>query len=108
MHADYFWFGTNQLWTQLPKDGTWQGLSQWADGTFRQKISWLRDGYSWRRDRQPRLQITGQRVDPLRAPHGNCLMLPATAGPMAEHPFIVSAIKLPTLVCWKLTMKLQS
>jgi len=48
----------------LPKDGTWQGLSQWADGTFRQKISWLRDGYSWRRDRQPRLQITGQRVDP--------------------------------------------
>lgn len=36
--ADYFWFGTNKLWTQWRKDGTWQGLAQWADGTFRQKI----------------------------------------------------------------------
>jgi hypothetical protein len=42
-HADYFWFGTNKLWTQLPKDGTWQGLPQWADGTFRQKIFWFRE-----------------------------------------------------------------
>ena len=38
---------------------TWQGLPQWADGTFRQKIFWFREGYSWRRDPQPRLEITG-------------------------------------------------
>ena len=47
---DDFWFGTNKLWTQLRKDGTWQGLPQWADGTFRQKIFWFSEGYSWHRD----------------------------------------------------------
>jgi hypothetical protein len=48
---------------------TWQGLPQWADGTFRQKIFWFREGYSWRRDPQLRLEITGQPVDsPASAP----------------------------------------
>ena len=63
------WFGANKLWTQLRKDGTWQGLPKWADGAFRQKIFWFSEGYSWRRDPQPRLELTGQPVDsPASAP----------------------------------------
>jgi hypothetical protein len=30
---------------------------------FRQKIFWFREGYSWRRDPQPRLEITGHYED---------------------------------------------
>jgi hypothetical protein len=103
-HSDYFWFGTNKLWTQLRKDGTWQGLPQWADGTFRQKIFWFSEGYSWHRDPQPRLEITGQRLD---VPASAALKLLDVASNGwtndAEHPFIVSAVNLPTLGCWKIT-----
>jgi hypothetical protein len=101
---DDFWFGTNKLWTQLRKDGTWQGLPQWADGTFRQKIFWFSEGYSWHRDPQPRLEITGQHLDvPASAPLK--LLDVASNGWTndAEHPFIVSATNLPTLGCWKIT-----
>jgi hypothetical protein len=107
-HPDYFWFGTNKLWTQLPKNGTWQGLPQWDDGTFRQKIFWFREGYSWHRDPKPKLEITGQRLDvsattPLRqldvASHGWTND--------AEHPFLVSGINLPSLGCWKIAARLE-
>jgi hypothetical protein len=101
---DDFWFGTNKLWTQLRKDGTWQGLPQWADGTFRQKIFWFSEGYSWHRAPQPRLEITGQHLDvPASAPLK--LLDVASNGwtNAAEHPFIVSATNLPTLGCWKIT-----
>jgi hypothetical protein len=63
--------------------------------TFRQKIFWFREGYSWRRDPQARLEITRQRVDS-----------PATSNGWnndAEHPLIVSVIDLLRLGSWKIT-----
>jgi len=35
----------------------------WDDGTFRQKIFWFREGYSWGRDPRPRREITGRYED---------------------------------------------
>jgi hypothetical protein len=64
------------------------GPAEGADGTFRQKIFWFREGYSWRRDPRPRLEITGQRVDsPASAPLK--LLDVASNGWTndAEHPF---------------------
>jgi hypothetical protein len=103
-YPDHFWIGTKKLWTQLRKDGTWQGLPQWDDGSFRQKIFWFREGYSWHRDPQPRLEITGQRVDSLAA-------VAVKLGDQArngwtndaEHPFMVSGVNLPSVGCWKIT-----
>jgi hypothetical protein len=38
-HSDYFWFGTNKLWTQLRKDGTWQGLPNGPTAPFGRRSS---------------------------------------------------------------------
>ena len=53
--AGQFWFGTKKLWTNLPIEGTWEGL--------RQKIFWWRDGYDWRAENPPQLTIAGRRLD---------------------------------------------
>ena len=57
------WFGANKLWTQLRKDGDLAGFAKVGRRPFRQKIFWFSEGYSWRRDPQPRLELTGQPVD---------------------------------------------
>ena len=45
------------------------GFAKVGRRPFRQKIFWFSEGYSWRRDPQPRLELTGQRVDsPASAP----------------------------------------
>ena len=63
----YFWYGTEKLWTSLPVDGTWKGLPHYRskNTSFRQKMLWFRQGYSWhRRDpEQPLLKVTGRRLD---------------------------------------------
>jgi hypothetical protein len=43
-----FWFGTDRLWTALPKTGAWIGLGHYtpSDPTFRQKLAF------WRQDLQ--------------------------------------------------------
>lgn len=39
------------------------GFAKVGRRPFRQKIFWFSEGYSWRRDPQPRLELTGQPVD---------------------------------------------
>src|SRR5260370_23176878 len=60
-----FWFGTDHLWTALPVDGTWKGLPHYtpSDPTFRQKLFWWRQGYDWHTEPQPKLTVTGRRLD---------------------------------------------
>ena len=55
------WFGANKLWTQLRKDGTWQGLPKWADSPSDRRYSGSARAIA--RDPQPRLELTGQPVD---------------------------------------------
>ena len=98
-----FWLGSNKLWTALPTDGTWKGLPHWADGTYRQKLLWYSEGYDWHRDPEPKLKLTGRRLDSAAPPlktgeHGN--------GGWSEDPyysFIVDSINVPTVGCWKIT-----
>src|SRR5215469_6392919 len=47
-----FWFGTNQLWTILPADGTWNHLGHYTpdDPTFLMKMFWWHEGYDYRKE----------------------------------------------------------
>lgn len=92
--AGQFWFGTRKLWTNLPIEGAWQGLSQ--------KIFWWREGYDWRAENPPQFTVTGRRLDDnvprLEPVHGNAGWTNDT-----NHPFIVVAFDVPTLGCWEIT-----
>ena len=98
---DGFWIGTNKLWIGLRRDGTWEKLPQWPDGTFRQKLFWWHEGYNARRDPRPNLKVTGKRLDSPAPP----IQSEASNGWTgdADHPFIVNGINLPSLGCWRIT-----
>ena len=100
---DHFWFGTEELWVNLPKDGTWRGLSHYrpTDSAFRQKLMWWRKGYDWHEEPQPKLKVTGKRLDspapPLVADEAHA------GGRDLHHPFMMVGIDIPTLGCWEIT-----
>jgi hypothetical protein len=99
-----FWFGTEKLWTYLPADGTWRGLPHYrpTDSAFRQKLLWWRQGYNWRAEPQPKLTVTGRRLDapapPLAADHANNGF--ARGDP--SHAFMTVGFYIPTLGCWEI------
>lgn len=112
--ADSFWFGTENLWTSLPMDGTWKGLPIWSaaeqaesegdsyrptGSAFRNKLVWWHEGYDWRTD-DP-LTVTGNRLDAPTPP----LTGHASNGwtDDSHHPFMVAGIFIPTLGCWAIT-----
>lgn len=102
-----FWFGTEKLWTFLPANGTWRGLSHYTpdDPTFRQKLFWWRQGYDVRKEPQPKLTITGRRLDasapPLLADRAN------NGWVQPDQPFMVVGINFPTLGCWEIKGRYQ-
>ena len=103
-----FWFGTEKLWTILRSDGTWRGLTHYTPSapTFRQKLFWWRQGYDVRSEPQPKLTVTGMRLDSSAPPV--LLADRASNGWQQEDlPFMVVGINLPTLGCWKITARYQ-
>ena len=97
-----FWFGADHLWTALPVDGTWKGLPHYtpSDPTFRQKLFWWRQGYDWHTEPQPKLTVTGRRLDSSAPP---LLSDRANNGWVQEdQPFMVVGINFPTLGCWEI------
>src|SRR5713226_10586918 len=92
---DSFWFGTDRLWTQLPVNGTWRGLPHYTpnDPTFRQKLAFWRTGYDWHTEPQPRLKVTGKRLD---SPAPPLLSDRANNGWIKpEQTFMVTGINFP-------------
>ncbi|SRR5579862_1001751 len=98
-----FWYGTDELWTLLPADGTWAGLPHYTpnDPTFRQKLFFWHEGYNWRAEPQPSLTVTGRRLD---APAPPLMSDRANNGYREDwKSFMVTGINLPTLGCWEIT-----
>ena len=63
--GQFFWYGTEALWTMLPISGTWLGLpysSETPKGYF-QKVFWWRQGYNRKTEEKPKLIVTGRRLD---------------------------------------------
>jgi len=100
---DGFWFGSEKLWIQLPKNGTWGHLPHYepTDTSFRQKLQWWREGYDWRKENPPQLTVTGKRLDSASSPlrtddHAN-------AAGLRDHSSMMSGVFFPTLGCWQVT-----
>jgi hypothetical protein len=103
-----FWFGTEKLWTLLPRDGTWAGLGHYSptDTAFRQKLFWWREGYDWH-NYQPPLKVTGKRIDSPAPPLATDEHANGGWTDDRNHPFIVVGIDIPTLGCWKITGRFE-
>jgi hypothetical protein len=89
------WFGTDRLWIALSMDGTWRG--------YRQKMQWWRQGYDYRTEPEPKLKVTGKRLDapapPLMAKTNN------VGGPI---PSMMVGMNFPAPGCWEITGHYES
>lgn len=98
--GDYFWYGTESLWTALPQDGAWSALPHDAEG-YSQKVLWWHAGYSPTEEPEPKLLVTGRRLD---AP-APTLIVSEPTNAMSEE--ILSAmlvgVTFPTAGCWEIT-----
>jgi hypothetical protein len=102
-----FWFGTYKLWTVLPVTGVWRlGHYSFSDPTFRQKVSFWRQGYDPQAEPRPNLTVSGRRID-------------ASAGPLQtdgkgngswtkDDQFIMTGINFPTAGCWEITGRYEN
>jgi hypothetical protein len=97
--SDGFWFGSEKLWVQLPKDGIWHLSHDGPDAAFGQKIQWWRKDYEWRTDMPSKLKVTGERIDAPAPP----LTSRSDASGTTGHSFIMSGLDIPTRGCWQVT-----
>jgi len=94
-----FFFGTPKLWALLW--GDWQGATNGGNKTV-----WWSEGFDGKADPQPRLVITGQRLDRHDPPvvvtdHGNGAWIEGR-----PYYFITAGVKLPGPGCWQITARL--
>ena len=101
---DYFWYGSNSLWTMLPQDSSWYGLPHNPEG-YTQKVFWWREGYIWDKEPEPALTVIGERLD------ASVPLLSVSKATNAYASDIGSAmlvgVDFPTFGCWKITGKYQ-
>lgn len=98
---DYgFWFGSESLWTLLPKDGIWYSLPH-NPGGYTQKVFWWRQGYIWNEEPQPDLSVTGERLDAAAPP----LIVSRATNAYADDigSSMLVGVDFPNLGCWKIT-----
>lgn len=97
-----FWYGSNSLWTDLPKDGVWYALPHNPEG-YTQKIFWWREGYIWNEEPEPGLTVTGERLDAPAPP----LIVSSVTNAYADDigSAMLVGVDFPTLGCWKITGK---
>jgi hypothetical protein len=99
VEGDKVWYGTNQLWTWLEADGTWE-MAHDEHGLF-DKSFWWRQGYDWRTETTPRLRVTGRRLD---ASAPAVTVSDATNGfEPSMGAFMLVGLELPAGGCWELT-----
>ena len=101
---DYFWFGSDALWTSLPRDSVWYGLPD-NPGGYTQKVFWWRDGYVWNEEPEPNLIVTGERLDASAPPLIVSKATNAYAGDIGSA--MLAGVDFPTLGCWKITGKYE-
>jgi hypothetical protein len=99
VEGDKVWYGTNQLWTWLDVDGTWE-MAHDEHGLF-DKSFWWRQGYDWQTETTPRLRVTGRRLD---VPAPTVTSSNATNGfEESMGAFMLVGLEFPTGGCWELT-----
>ena len=95
-----FWYGTDSLWTAVPKNGMWDGLPLNPEG-YTQKVFWWRKGYSIQEEPLPALRVAGQRLDASAPPLNASRATNAFASDIQSAMLV--GVDFPTPGCWKIT-----
>jgi hypothetical protein len=99
-----FWYGTADLWTVGRDDGVWRDLP-YGDTGYRQKIFWWRQGYNGELEPEPKLTVTGERLD---GPAPPLLASRATnAYHSSFHWAMLVGVDIPIAGCWEITGQLD-
>ena len=96
---DAFWYGTSDLWTQLPDTGIWSGLPRRDDGYSNKLFLW-EQGYDWRKEPKPEIVLILRRLDahaPLAVSQGG------TNAILDGGASMLTGVTFPTEGCWELT-----
>lgn len=94
---DSFWFGSEQLWLQLPKNGRWHGTD--ADGRYKTKLFWWHEGFDLRTEPHPALTVTAKRLDK----HSPVLRFDRATNAFVHNPAMLMMVELPSTGCWQIT-----
>ena len=97
---EQFWFGSEVLWTSLPRDGIWTGLPYDQAGRT-QKTWWWSEGYSVSIEPRPALTVSTQRMD-APAPAANTSAATNAYAVDIGQAMLVG-IEFPTAGCWGIT-----
>lgn len=97
---NFFWFGTEGLWTALHNDGVWASLPLNSTG-YTQKIMWWSDVYSLPDEPVPALVVSGRRLDDDAPPLKFYGATNAMADDIGEA--MLTGVDFPTLGCWEIT-----
>jgi hypothetical protein len=102
-----FWYGSDDLWTVLEIGGKWPVQRKDENGSvFTTKLVFWRRGFDWRKEMEPKLIITGKRLDgdapTVAVAHANAVFLPSH-----ENAGMMTLISIPTTGCWEITAHYQ-
>jgi hypothetical protein len=97
------WYGTEKLWTVLPRDGVWRGSGPAGphDFAYDNKLPWGRTNPPFRRRDDP-LTVTGKRLDG-PAPVFTETEESSGFGPDYSGEGIMGGIEIPVFGCWQIT-----
>jgi hypothetical protein len=98
-----FWYGSDELWTALWVGGKWVAYANGENGwVFQDKLVFWQRGFDWRKETEPKLIITGKRLDgeapTIAITHANAVFLPNR-----ENAGMMTLISVPTTGCWEIT-----
>lgn len=100
-YGGYVWYGTPQLWTEIPLDGVWSQLPYAEGKGYTQKIVFWNESYDWQTEPQPEFVLSGRRLN------GAPLSFETDHATNGYHPdlgaFILTGVELPALGCWEIT-----
>jgi hypothetical protein len=83
-----FWYGTEALWTAVDVDGKWSMRNNVLNGKgYRTKLVFWRRGFDSRTEPEPKLIVTGKRLD----------------GDAGNTPGMMTLVDIPTAGCWEVT-----
>ena len=102
-----FWYGSDALWTALDVDGKWPAHDKDKDGSvFKTKLVYWGRGFDWRKEDEPKLIITGKRLDG-EAPTISVAHPYAAFVPSREGAGMMTLISIPTTGCWEVSAHYQ-
>ncbi len=98
-YAGQYWYGSPDLWTMLPIDGTWRHL-QLGSGGLSQSLFWWSQGYSASAEAKPALSVAASRLD---GPATPVLASNATKASADFGEAMLIDLTLPSAGCWAIT-----